>query len=435
MGEKAGFLPFPKSFETICMHHGQDPTQWKSKAVIPHIVPSTIFEIDDPTGPKEYIYSRVGNPTRSILESVLAAINKGRFGLCFSSGMSALTAILGLLKKDEHLICCEEISGDSHEVFKNIATNYGICTTFVDVTDINIVCKAIQPNTKLIWVENPSNATLKITDICSISKLAKENEILVGVDNTFLTPYLQRPLELGADIVMHSLTKYMNGHSDIIMGSLCVERQDLHKQLSLIQVVMGLVPSPIDCYQVIRGLKTLGLRMDQHHINSIIIAKFLDRNSVVEKVVHPGLRTHANYNVFKQQASGHSGILSFYIKGGLHESVEFIKCLPLRKLPEGSKAQCKYRKDMLFNYIKHHSSVILFAVPTLNKKLNELQNELREKDNYILIKKLDEKISNDLGAEAEQFIDNPNGHTEKNLNNMAERNNQILEEIPQGRIR
>ncbi|KAJ8942455.1 hypothetical protein NQ318_002668 [Aromia moschata] len=240
MGEKEGFLPFSKGFETLCAHHSQEPKQWNSKSIVPHIVTSTVFEVPDPTHRTGYLYGRRDNPSRSILQNVLAAINKARFSLCYASGASAIVAVLSLLKTGEHMICCNEVSKETYEIFDTIAKTYRICSTFTDFNDLSNVCEAIQKNTKLIWAENPTDPTLNIIDICGLANIAKDKNILLAVNNTFLTPYLQRPLELGADIVMQSVTKYMNGHSDIVMGNLCINKEDLRERLDVPQYARAL---------------------------------------------------------------------------------------------------------------------------------------------------------------------------------------------------
>ncbi|KAJ8920225.1 hypothetical protein NQ315_011886 [Exocentrus adspersus] len=334
MGEKEGYLPFPRSFETICIHNSQDPNQWISKAVVPHIVPTTVFKIGDPRLPLKYTYSRFGNPNRTILERTLTAINKAKYGLCFASGISALTAILSALKHGGHIVSCEDVSPETYEVFNNVAPNYGICATFTDVNHMENLCSAIRDNTKLIWVENPTYTTLKVADLCTIANVARNAKILLGVDNTFLTPYLQRPLDFGANIIMQSMTKYINGHSDVIMGCICTNDRELSDQLQLMQVASGLNPSPIDCYQVLRGLKTLNLRMDQYLKNSVTLANYLRQHPAVEKVIHPGLKTHPQHDLLKTQASGHSGILSFYLRGDLAQCEKFLKHLKVFTVAE-----------------------------------------------------------------------------------------------------
>ncbi|KAJ8931884.1 hypothetical protein NQ314_015153, partial [Rhamnusium bicolor] len=274
-----------------------------------------------------YSQGRLGNPTRSILENLVAVLNRAKYGLCFASGLGAITAVLGLLKAGDHVICCDDVYGGTTQLLTEIAPRYGICTSFLDFCRMENVQAAIKPETKLIWTENPSNPKLKVIDLCCTVKIACEKGILVATDNTFLTPFLQRPLELGVDIAMLSLTKYMNGHSDVIMGSVCTNNEDLYRKLKYVQTYFGHVPSPFDCYQVIRGLKTLPLRMKRHHSSSLEIAKYLMCHPKIESVIHPGLTSHPQHQLFKTQTSGHSGMISFYLKGGIEETKKFMNNL------------------------------------------------------------------------------------------------------------
>jgi len=332
--ENNGYLPFPKGFATTAIHTGQDPDQWDSLSVVPPIVLSTTFKQFAPANPKQYEYGRSGNPSRNVLEQCLAALEGGKYGLCFSSGLGATTALLGMFKTGDHIICGDDVYGGTNRLFSKVAAPLGITTSFVDVTEIGNIEKAIKPNTKLIWIETPTNPLLKVLDIKAVSQVTKKHKILLAVDNTFLTPYLQRPLALGADLVVHSLTKYMNGHSDIIMGAIIVNDTEIHDKLRFLQNAMGIVPSPFDCSQVNRSLKTLALRMKQHNYNSLAVAKFLESHSKVTKVIHPGLPSHPQHELFKKQTSGHSGMVSFYIKGGLEESKKLLSTLKLFTLAE-----------------------------------------------------------------------------------------------------
>ncbi|KAK4875299.1 hypothetical protein RN001_011721 [Aquatica leii] len=332
--ENNGYLPYPKGFATAAIHVAQEPEQWNALAVVPPIVMSTTYKQFSPANPKKYEYGRSGNPTRNILEQILAALEGGKHGICYSSGLGAITAVVGALEIGDHVICGDDVYGGTNRLFNNVAKSFGITTSFVDLTHLENIRNAIQPNTKLVWLETPTNPILKIVDIRSISDFAKKHNLLVAVDNTFLTPYLQRPLELGADIVAHSLTKYMNGHSDVVMGAVIVNDEKLHSKMRFIQNAMGIVPSPFDCYQVSRSLKTLAIRMKQHSASSLTLAKYLETHPKVTKVIHPGLVSHPQHELFKQQTSGHSGMISFYIRGGLKESEKFLSNLKLFTLAE-----------------------------------------------------------------------------------------------------
>uniref|UniRef100_A0A6P7GVD4 cystathionine gamma-lyase n=1 Tax=Diabrotica virgifera virgifera TaxID=50390 RepID=A0A6P7GVD4_DIAVI len=333
-GDNDGYLPFPKGFATAAIHHSQEPEQWDSMAVVTPLVTSTTFKQHGPAQFKKYEYGRSGNPTREVLENVLAKLDNVSYGLAFSSGLGALTAIAGLFKSGDNVIIGDDIYGGTFRFFSKVLTNYNIEITIVDMVDIKNLENAIKPNTKLIWCETPTNPTLKVMDIRAAAKIAKKHNVILAVDNTFLTPYLQRPLDLGADLAVYSLTKYMNGHSDVIMGSIATNNKELFDKLKFLQNSMGIVPAPFDCYQVNRSLKTLALRMAQHKISGLAVAKYLEAHPQVEKVLHPGLQSHPQYELFKSQTSGHSGVFSFVLKGGLTESQKFLSALEVLTLGE-----------------------------------------------------------------------------------------------------
>nr|CAH7766722.1 unnamed protein product [Callosobruchus chinensis] len=243
--------------------------------------------------------------------------------------MGAISAVtLGLLHSGDHVVIGEDVYGGTNRLFTQILPRFSIETTFADSTDLTNLEQAIKPNTKvLIWVETPTNPTMKITDIKAAAVIAKKHHITLAVDNTFLTPYLQRPLDLGADLTMYSISKYMNGHSDVIMGSIATNNEQIYIKLKFVQNAMGIIPGPFDCYQVDRGLKTLALRMEKHKANSQLVGKFLERHPKVEKVIHPGLPSHPQHELFKKQTSGDSGTFSMYLRGGLEESEAFLKAV------------------------------------------------------------------------------------------------------------
>ncbi|KAG5888703.1 hypothetical protein JTB14_035768 [Gonioctena quinquepunctata] len=333
------FLRCPKQMnisETVPvgLQQTKHAEQWDSMAVATPIVMSSTFKQYGPANFKKYEYGRSGNPTREVLENVLAKLDNATYGLAFASGLGANTAIFGLLKSGDNVILGDDIYGGTHRLFNKIISNYNITVTMVEMEDISNLEKAIKPNTKLIWVESPTNPTLKVIDIRAAAEIAKKHNIILAVDNTFLTPYLQRPLDLGADLVVYSLTKYMNGHSDIIMGSIATSNQELYEKLKFLQNAMGIVPSPFDCYQVNRSLKTLALRMQQHQKAGMTIANYLNKHPQVEKVLHPGFPSHPQHKIHKKQTSGQSGIFSFYLKGGLEESKKFLSSLKIFTLAE-----------------------------------------------------------------------------------------------------
>ncbi|XP_063705553.1 cystathionine gamma-lyase-like isoform X2 [Culicoides brevitarsis] len=335
-GDLDGFQQAPKGFATKAIHVGQEPEQWKSMAVVPPISLSTTFKQYAPAQHTGFEYARSGNPTRKCLETCLASLDNGKYGLTFASGLGATTCIITMLKTGDHIIAGDDLYGGTNRLFRNLALPMGIEVDFIDYTNLELVEKSVKSNTKLMWLESPTNPLMKVCDIKKLSDLAHKlkSDIVVVVDNTFLTPYLQRPLELGADIVSYSLTKYMNGHSDVIMGAAIMNNEELYERLKFLQNSTGIVPSPFDCYQVNRSLKTLDIRMEKHKKNSIIVAKFLESHAMVEKVLHPGLKSHPQHETALKQTGGHSGVFSFYLKGGYEDSCLFLKTLEVFTLAE-----------------------------------------------------------------------------------------------------
>lgn len=330
-----GFRAQPKGFATKAIHVGQDAEQWKSRAVVPPISMSTTFKQFGPAQHAGFEYGRSGNPTRDVLEKCLASLDNGKYGLTFASGLGVTTTVITMLSSGDHIVAGDDLYGGTNRLLRNVAMKMNIAVDFVDCTDLAKVEAAVKPNTKLFWIETPTNPLLKVVDIVAVSKVAhKFPGVVVLVDNTFLSSYLQRPLDLGADIVMYSLTKYMNGHSDVIMGAAIMNDEALYEKLKFLQNAAGIIPSPFDCYLVNRSLKTLALRMERHKSNSLTIAKYLEKHPKVERVLHPGLPSHPQHELAKKQTYGHSGIMSFYIKGGMNESTVFLKALEVFTLAE-----------------------------------------------------------------------------------------------------
>lgn len=330
-----GFRAQPKGFATKAIHVGQDADQWKSRAVVPPISMSTTFKQFGPAQHAGFEYGRSGNPTRDVLERCLASLDNGKYGLTFSSGLGVTTTVITMLSAGDHIVAGDDLYGGTNRLLRNVAMKMNIEVDFVDCTDLAKVEAAVKPNTKLFWIETPTNPLLKVIDIEAVSNVAhKFPGVVVVVDNTFLSAYLQRPLDLGADVVMYSLTKYMNGHSDVIMGAAIMNDEALYTKLKFLQNAAGIVPSPFDCYLVNRSLKTLALRMERHKSNSLAIAKYLEKHPKVERVLHPGLPSHPQHELAKKQTYGHSGIMSFYIKGGMKESTVFLQSLEVFTLAE-----------------------------------------------------------------------------------------------------
>jgi cystathionine gamma-lyase len=296
--------------------------------------------IDDPNSlGKGYEYSRTGNPTRGAFERAIAAVEQGRHGIAFASGLAATSAILQTLLSGDHVVCIDDVYGGTQRLFRRIAhPASNLDFTFLDMSDPMKVKAAITPKTKLIWLESPTNPTLKITDIRAIADVIKETgrqqDIWLVVDNTFMSPYLQNPLTLGANIVLHSVTKYIGGHSDVVMGALVTDCADINQKLKFVQNSVGSVPAPFDCYLALRGLKTLHVRMDAAQKNADAIARFLESHPGVEKVIYPGLPSHPGHEIAKKQQSGFGAMITFFVKGGIEEASTFLASLQLFTLAE-----------------------------------------------------------------------------------------------------
>uniref|UniRef100_A0A1A9WFW0 cystathionine gamma-lyase n=1 Tax=Glossina brevipalpis TaxID=37001 RepID=A0A1A9WFW0_9MUSC len=330
-----GFKEQPKGFATKAIHIGQEPEQWNSLCVVPPISLSTTFKQAGPGEHRGYEYSRSGNPTRNVLEKCLAALDNAKYGLTFSSGLGATTTVLTMLSSGDHIVVGDDVYGGTNRLIRQVGTRLGIDVTFADPTNLDEFSNAIKANTKLVWVETPTNPLTKVADINALSAMVHhKGDIIVAIDNTFLTSYFQRPLELGADLVCYSLTKYMNGHSDVVMGAVTMNSDNLYDRLKFLQNAVGIVPAPFDCYQVNRSLKTLALRMEQHQKNAIAVAKFLESHEFVEKVLHPGLPSHPHHQLALKQTYGYSGVFSFYLKGGLNHAEAFLKALQIFTLAE-----------------------------------------------------------------------------------------------------
>lgn len=335
-GEELGFRKQTAGFATKSIHNGQKPEQWNSRAVVPPISLSTTFKQSAPGVHSGYEYSRSGNPTRNVLEVCLAGLDNAKYALTFASGLGTQTAIMSTLKSGDGIITGDDIYGGTNRLFRNLAPSMGIDVQFVDLTDLSKLEKAIKPNVKLVWMETPTNPVMKVIDIKAVAEIVhSKTDAFLVVDNTFLSAYFQRPLDLGADIVMYSLTKYMNGHTDVVMGSAATNNDKLHEKLRFYQNATGIVPSPFDCYLVNRSLKTLSLRMEKHFKSSVDVAKWLEAHPKVEKVLHPALPSHPQHKISLSQTFGHSGIMSFYIKNAtLESSSKFLQTLKIFTLAE-----------------------------------------------------------------------------------------------------
>ena len=321
-------------FNSKVIHGGQKPDE-SFGSVMPPIYQTSTYAQTTPGGHKGYEYSRTHNPTRTALENALASIESGKHGLAFGSGLAAMDAVLKLLKPGDEIIATHDLYGGSYRLFMKIFETFKLKFHFVDMQDIDTIKIKINKNTKLIWVETPTNPMMNIIDIQAVGVLAKEKNILLAVDNTFASPYLQNPLLLGADIVMHSATKYIAGHSDLILGALIVNSQNIEEQLRFIQNASGAVPGPMDCFLTLRGIKTLAVRMERHCINGRKIAEFLVENPLIEKVYWPGLVDHPNHFLAKNQMNDFGGMISFVPKGSnYNKAIKIIENLKMFTLAE-----------------------------------------------------------------------------------------------------
>jgi cystathionine beta-lyase len=301
-------------FATKAIHAGVEPDP-STGAIMTPIYQTSTYVQAAPGDHKGYEYSRTHNPTRTALQNALAALENGRHGLCFSSGMASIDAIVKLLKPGDEVVSTNDLYGGTYRLFTKIFEGFGVKFHFVDMSDLKNVEAVMSANTKLIWAETPTNPLLRIIDIAGLAAISKKHGCLLGVDNTFATPYLQNPMDLGADIVMHSVTKYLGGHSDVVMGALVVNDDALAERLAFIQNSTGATPGPQDCFLVLRGLKTLHLRMQRHCENGKVVAEFLAQHPKVDKVYWPGFATHANHAVAARQMRGFGGMMSFTLKG------------------------------------------------------------------------------------------------------------------------
>lgn len=301
--------------ETLAVHAGveADPL---TGAVMTPIYQTSTYAQEDVAVHKGFEYSRTDNPTRSALQAALAALEHGQHALAFASGMAAIDTMLRLFKPGDHILSGNDVYGGTFRLFDKILTAYGLQFGYVDTTDKTAVAAAIQPNTKLIWLETPTNPMLRVSDIATLADIAHAQNVLLGVDNTFASPILQQPLKLGADIVIHSTTKYIGGHSDVVGGTIIMNDDEIYAKLKFLQNAIGAVPGPMDCFLTLRGIKTLALRVAQHCRNAQQIAQFLADHPAVAEVIYPGLDTHPQYDVIKKQMAGPGGMISFILHGG-----------------------------------------------------------------------------------------------------------------------
>ncbi|MCY4419113.1 MAG: PLP-dependent aspartate aminotransferase family protein [Cytophagales bacterium] len=312
-----------EEFSTRAIHAGEVPDP-HTGSVVPPLYQTSTFAKTSWDADEEYGYSRLANPTRRVTEQKIASLEGAKYALCFSSGMSAIDAVVRLLAPGDEILTSLDLYGGTYRVFEEMYPRWGIRTRYVNTSDASIVAREMTKKLKLLWVETPSNPLLNVSDISLLSRYARETNTLFVVDNTFASPYLQNPLEGGADIVMHSVTKYLSGHSDLLMGALALNDDDLHQRLSKIYAYHGSVPGPMDCFLASRGIKTLSVRMERHVENARMVANMLDQHPKVERVYYPGLPHHPHHEIAKKQMRDFGGILSFTIKKGGYEGVKKI---------------------------------------------------------------------------------------------------------------
>lgn len=320
-------------FETIAIHAGDRPDV-KCGAISVPIYQTSTFVFEDIGKPRGYDYSRTANPTRKVLEDTIAQLEGGKAGFAFATGMAAETTVIHLLKAGDHVISTDDVYGGTYRLFRNVMSDLGLEFTFLRMDSRETIEGAIRPNTKMIWLETPSNPLLNITDIEMVVDVARKNKLITVIDNTFATPYFLKPIEYGVDLVVHSTTKYLNGHCDVVGGAVVTTTDELSQKVQFLLNALGTCASPFDCWLVLRGIETLAVRMKQHQENATAIANYLTKQSTVKKVFYPGLIAHPGHQIAKRQMKGFGGMVSFEIKGGIKSANVFLKKLKVFSLAE-----------------------------------------------------------------------------------------------------
>lgn len=320
-------------FETRAIHAGQGPDPGTGAVVTPVYLTST-FEHTEPGEFPGYDYSRAGNPTRKAYEDCVANLESARFGFAFASGCIGATTVVHLLEQGDHVVACDDMYGGTYRLFETVFRKQGIDFSYLDLSDPQALAGALRPNTRMVWVESPTNPLMKLVDIAAAADIVRGHGAKLMVDNTFMSPYFQRPIELGADLVLHSTTKYINGHSDLIGGLVVTDDEDLAERLDFLNKTMGGIQSTFDSYLCLRSVKTLAVRMQAHEHNAMAIATMLQAHPAVERVSYPGLTSHPQHELAATQASGFGGMLSFTIKGGLPEARRMLAAVKVHTLAE-----------------------------------------------------------------------------------------------------
>lgn len=356
-------------FETRAIHSG-NKSDSATGAITTPIYQTSTFQQEAVGEHKGFVYTRTDNPTRHALEDNLAALENAKYGLCFASGLAAVNTVMNLLKTGDHVVSANDLYGGTYRIFTKLFTKYGMTFDLVDATNLDNVRRVIRPNTKVLWLETPSNPLLKITDLKGAIALAHKHKILTVVDNTFATPYLQQPFDFGVDIVLHSTTKYLGGHSDILGGALITNNKDLYERLKFFQNAVGAVPGPFDCFLTLRGTKTLALRMERHCSNAMAIARFLSRHPKVKKVFYPGLPNHPGHKIARKQMTGFGGMVSFEVKGNAAKTKKIAASAKLFALAESL--------GCVRSLINHPPSMTHASVePEVRKKIGINDNLIR----------------------------------------------------------
>jgi cystathionine gamma-lyase len=356
-----------QGFGTKAIHAGQAPDPRTGAVMVP-IYQTSTFAQSSPGRHTGYEYARTDNPTRTAYQHCVAALENGKHALAFSSGLATIDTLLHTLKAGDHVICSDDVYGGTFRLFDKVLRRFGMDFTFMDLSDVSRVRAAIRPNTRMLWIESPTNPMLKIFDIAALATAAREKGVLSVVDNTFMSPYFQRPLELGADAVIHSVTKYMNGHSDVVGGVFITNSDSLHAEMKFLQNSIGAVPGPQDCFLVMRGLKTLHVRMRQHERNAIEIARFLSEHPRVSRVIYPGLSSHPQHELAKKQMHGFGGMISFEVKGALSDATKVLEKTRLFTLAESLGG--------VESLIEHPAIMTHASVPAENRRLLGISDTL-----------------------------------------------------------
>jgi cystathionine gamma-lyase/cystathionine beta-lyase len=320
-------------FETLAIHAGERPDRTFGAISMP-IYQTSTFAFEDVGKTRGYDYSRTANPTRKVLEDTLAQLEGGKAGFAFATGMAAETTVVHLLKAGDHVISGDDVYGGTYRLFQDVMHDLGLEFTFLRMNSRQAIERAIKPNTRMIWIETPSNPLLNITDIEMVVDIARKHNILTVIDNTFATPYFLRPIEYGVDLVVHSTTKYLNGHCDVVGGAVITTTDELTRRVQFLLNAMGTCASPFDCWLVLRGIQTLPLRMKKHEENAIAVANYFQRHKAVSRVFYPGIKSHPGHEIAKKQMKGFGGVVSFELKGGVEAVNRFLRRLGVFSLAE-----------------------------------------------------------------------------------------------------